>query len=84
MSLKFYTSVEEGLKIKVRKFKGAKSYVCRSYRGKTGRGEDLFDHPSTHLVLNKVKGKSANKKRVPNFTALILGELCYKLSYIFF
>ena len=38
-NLKFYTSVAKGLKLKVRKFLGgANSYVCRSYRGKTGRG----------------------------------------------
>ena len=32
MTLKFYTSLAKGLKLKVRKF-----YVWRSYRGKTGR-----------------------------------------------
>ena len=34
-NLKFYTTVAEGPKLIVL---GANSYVCRSYRGKTGRG----------------------------------------------
>ena len=34
--LKFYTSVARGLKLKVRKFFAAISYICRSYRRKTG------------------------------------------------
>ena len=37
-NLKSYSSVEKGLKLKVRKFLGANSYVCRSYKGKTGKG----------------------------------------------
>ena len=39
ITLKFYTSVARRLKLKFRKFWGAKSYVCRSYRGKTSSGE---------------------------------------------
>ena len=35
--LKFYTSVKKELKLKVRKFWAANSYVCRSYREETGR-----------------------------------------------
>ena len=38
MALKFHTGVAKGLKLKVRKFWGASSYVCRTYMGKTGRG----------------------------------------------
>ena len=38
MAWKLYTSVGKGLKLKVRKFLEANSYVSRSYRGKTGRG----------------------------------------------
>ena len=38
-NFKFYTSVAKGLKL------GANSYVCRSYRGKTGTG-GLF--PPSH------------------------------------
>ena len=34
--LKLYTGVAKGLKLKVRNFWG-NSYVCRSYKGKTGR-----------------------------------------------
>ena len=37
-NLKFYTSVKKELKLKVGEFWGANSYVCRSYREKTGRG----------------------------------------------
>ena len=40
----------KGLKLKVRVF-GVKSYVCRSYRGKTGRG--AFFPP----ILNRVKAR---------------------------
>ena len=46
MALKFYVSVPKGLELKFRKFWGTKSYVFRSYMGKTGRG-DLFA-PSLH------------------------------------
>ena len=46
MTLKFLTSMTKGLKLKV-KVLGTKSYVCRSYRGKTGRGGGgLFGPPS--------------------------------------
>ena len=52
ITLKFYTSVAKGLKLKVRKFWGAVYYVCRSYRGKTGT-------PTPHLhptpIMNRVK-----------------------------
>ena len=40
VTLKFYTSVAKGLKLKAL---GANSNVCRSYKGKTSRG--LFWHP---------------------------------------
>ena len=36
-NLKLYTSMAKRLKLKVRKFRGANSYVCRSYRVKSGR-----------------------------------------------
>ena len=38
MALKFYTSVEKRVKTKSHKVLGDKSEVCRSYKGKTGRG----------------------------------------------
>ena len=41
MALKFYTIVAKGLKLTVKKILGTNSYVCRSYRGKTGRGTFL-------------------------------------------
>ena len=42
MTLKLYTNVAKGL-IKSQKVLWGKCYVCRSYRGKTGKGE-LFAH----------------------------------------
>ena len=53
-NLKSYSSVEKGLKLKVRKFLGANSYVCRSYKGKTGRGAFLPPPPGP-LILSRVK-----------------------------
>ena len=50
LTLNFYTSVTEGLKLKARKIWGANSNVCRSYRGKTSRGP--FCHPSTMNRFN--------------------------------
>ena len=50
MTLKFLTSVTKGLKLKV-KVLGTKSYVCRSYRGKTGRGGGGF---LASPILNRV------------------------------
>ena len=38
MALKLYDSVAIELKLKLKNFLGDKSYVCRSYMGKTGRG----------------------------------------------
>ena len=49
-NLKFYTSVAKRSKLKVRQL-GANSYVCRSYRGKTGRGGSFLPPP----ILNRVK-----------------------------
>ena len=49
MTLKFYTSVTKGLKLKV-KVLGANSNVCRSYRGKTGRGAFLALSSSIGLI----------------------------------
>ena len=37
IALTFFSSMAKGLKLKVRNFGGASSYVCRSYKGKTGR-----------------------------------------------
>ena len=45
------------LKLKVRKFWWANSYICRSYRGKTGRGPFWPPWP----ILNRVKEKSSFK-----------------------
>ena len=58
MALKFYTSMAKGLK-------GTNFYVCRSYRGKSGR-VDLFD-PS---ILNRVKrrGWRTDKRKYRNNT----------------
>ena len=43
--MKFYTSVAIDLKLKMWKFWETNSYVCRSYRGKTGRGPFWPPHP---------------------------------------
>ena len=43
MALKFYTSVAQGLKLKVKM--AANSCICRSYRVKTGRGFFWTPHP---------------------------------------
>ena len=66
-NLKFYTSVKKELKLKVGEFWGANSYVCRSYREKTGRGP--FWPPPPHLSswiglkkLNKLTYKKDKKK----------------------
>ena len=53
MTLKFYTSVTKRVKTNIRKVLWAKSYVCSSYRGKTGRG-CLFA-PTPTPILNRVK-----------------------------
>ena len=53
MALKFYTGVAKGLKLKVRKFWGASSYVCRTYMGKTGRG------PFWSPILNRVNAQES-------------------------
>ena len=46
MALKFYTSVEKGLKLKLKIFSGLAYYVCKSYRQKTGRTDLLgLPHP---------------------------------------
>ena len=50
MALTFYKSVAKGLKLKVRKFLGANSFVYRSHSGKIGRG------PFCPHILNRVKG----------------------------
>ena len=55
MTLKFYTRVAKGLKLKFRKI-WDKFYVCRSYRGKTGKGAFLTHLPPPSLsILNRVK-----------------------------
>ena len=77
-NLKFYTSVAKGLKLKVRKVLGADFYVCRSYRGKTGRWGFFF--PT--LILNRVR----NKLRHIFLLLKILGKLrilnchCWEMS----
>ena len=45
------------LKLKVRKFWCANSYICRSYKGKTARGPFWFPLP----ILNRVNEKSSFK-----------------------
>ena len=44
MALNVYASTGKGLKLKLRKFWGTNSYVCRGYRGKTSRGGLFFPH----------------------------------------
>ena len=59
-NLEFYTSVAKGLKLKVRKFFRANSYVCRSYRGKLVVRGGGFLPP----ILNRVKtGRLIFKKQ---------------------
>ena len=70
-NLKFYTSVEKGLKLKVRKFLGVKSYVFRNYRGKTGRG-DLFASPSLTSWIGLNKNDFFQKRFYPKFLHLIV------------
>ena len=53
MALKFYTSMAKGLKAKSQKVLVANSYVCRSYRGKTGRWP--FCPPPPLPILSRVK-----------------------------
>ena len=52
MTLKFYTSVSKGLRLKFEKFWGTYSTVCRSYKGKAGM-RSLFDSlsPSSWIGL---------------------------------
>ena len=54
MALKFSISVAKGLKLKV-KVLGAKSYVCRSYKGKTGCGAFLSLPTMNRVIMNKIK-----------------------------
>ena len=58
--LKFYTSLSKGSKLKVRKFFGLISYVCRSYREKTGRGGAFLP---LSPILNRVKGNIERKAK---------------------
>ena len=51
MTSKLYTNVAKGLKLKVRKVFGDNSYVCRSYKGKTGGGGLFAPSPPN---LNRV------------------------------
>ena len=50
MALKFYTSVAKGLKLS-QKVLGVNTYVCRSNRGKTGRGGGVFLPPMMDLLF---------------------------------
>ena len=52
MVLKLCPSVVKGLKLKVRKFFGANSYVCESYKGKTGRGSFFLPPPSYWITIS--------------------------------
>ena len=49
MTFKFYASMVKGLKLKVKRFGGVTSYVCRSYRRETGRGTFLPPPPPPNL-----------------------------------
>ena len=64
-NLTFYNSVAKGLKLKVRKFFGANSYVCKSYRGKTG--PFCTPTPLRHSILNIVKSLKAVMEFFPSF-----------------
>ena len=68
INLKFYTSVAKELKLKFREFWG-NSYVCRSYRGKTGKGGGVF--LSLPPILNRVNRVAGLKN---------LGFLVYKCA----
>ena len=48
VTLKFYISVSKGLKLQVRKFRELKSYVCRRYSEKIGRGGGTFWPAAPH------------------------------------
>ena len=65
-NLKFYNSVAKGLQLKVL---GSNFYVCRSYKGKTGRG--TFLPP----ILNRVKTHLLRKKMVTNVISVRLDIL---------
>ena len=52
MGLIFYTRVVEGLKLRSKKVLVANSYICRSHRGKTGRGPFAPIHSRIGLKLS--------------------------------
>ena len=56
IALKFYTSVEKNVETKSQKVLDANSYVCRSYRGKTGSGGGgaFCPHPESWVGLMSV------------------------------
>ena len=94
MNLKFYTSVAKGLKLQVRKF----SYVCRSYKGKTGSGV-LFAHPPHWIGLRgyifNIWGAWLSKLKIWNILlpfcmgkisilTILRGNFFYFFKHIFF
>ena len=65
-NLKFYTSLSKGSKLKVRKFWRANSYVCRSYRGKTGRGAFLHFSIILQNIFYAAEVANLCKKKLEN------------------
>ena len=60
ITLKFNTSVEKGLKLKVRKFWGLSPTLVENTGGKLIKGEGLFaPHPPFHGILNRVNSHCA-------------------------
>ena len=60
MNLKFYDSVEKGLKLKVRKFQGLVPTFVEMTGGKLVGGGDFFASPP---ILNRVKSKVEKKEK---------------------
>ena len=46
------------VKTKCQKILVSSSYVCRSYRGKAGRGSCFATAPPLHFIMNRVNRKS--------------------------
>ena len=71
---KFCNSVANWLKTKIQKVLGANSYVCRSYRGKTGR-RGLFVPPLPSPILKRVNFVTMFHQYSPTFTFPLLKNI---------